>query len=274
MKEFKYKVDQRSLSISVEGDTFYGDDMVLLDSETNIIEHSTFSELGFTVVNFLDEKTLLQLRSKLIAYVSDIVEPIIGKRYDINTIQSYHKDVTELQHKKIISTIYNSSGRGVDISSIDFDFSIIEKRISEICNRSNLSCKMPINDNKEFYIRLVRPTNGLDANPPHRDVWIPRLKNAVNIHFIVAGNQEDSTLAVLPCSHLWSESDIERTVEGAIINGTNYQVPSVVNTKKSMNLIRPRMLDNDVLVFSPYLIHGGGPNTSNVTRVSLEMRFW
>ena len=41
-----------------------------------------------------------------------------------------------------------------------------------------------------------------------------------------------------------------------------------------MDFIRPRIMDNDVMVFSPYMIHGGGPNFSNKTRVSLEMRFW
>lgn len=274
MRNFIYTVDQQGKTIDVQGSTFFGGDEVLINKEVNIIQNSSFNDLGYTVVDFLDSEALMDLRSKLVSHVNKYITPITGKSYDLNTIEQYHEDVSDAEHKEIISKMYNSSGKGIKVSDIDFDFSMIERRISEICNRPNLSCKMPINEDKEFYIRLVRPTNGLDANPPHRDVWIPRLKNAVNIHFIVAGNRYNSTLAVLPSSHLWCESDIERTIEGAYINGTQYQVPCVVSTKKPMNLIRPRMLNNDILVFSPYLIHGGGPNNSNVTRMSLEMRFW
>jgi ectoine hydroxylase-related dioxygenase (phytanoyl-CoA dioxygenase family) len=40
-------------------------------------------------------------------------------------------------------------------------------------------------------------------------------------------------------------------------------------------MIRPNPSENEVLVFSPYLVHGGGYNTNiDITRISLEMRFW
>jgi ectoine hydroxylase-related dioxygenase (phytanoyl-CoA dioxygenase family) len=40
-------------------------------------------------------------------------------------------------------------------------------------------------------------------------------------------------------------------------------------------LIRPNPKENEVMLFSPYLVHGGGYNfNADVTRISLEMRFW
>jgi ectoine hydroxylase-related dioxygenase (phytanoyl-CoA dioxygenase family) len=39
-------------------------------------------------------------------------------------------------------------------------------------------------------------------------------------------------------------------------------------------MIRPNPGPSEVLVFSPYLVHGGGKNFGSCTRVSLEMRFF
>jgi ectoine hydroxylase-related dioxygenase (phytanoyl-CoA dioxygenase family) len=274
MKTFTYSVDQKDYTLKIDGDTTYGDHTQLIKQEENIIKNSTFEDLGYTVINFLEEPQLLKLRTEILKHINKLISPITKQDYDINTIAKYHEHVTNQQHREVISTIYDPSGRGIKTTDIDFDFSTIEHRISTICNYKDLICKMPGNLDSEFYIRLVRPSNNSDANPPHRDVWIPRLKNAVNIHFIIAGNDANSTLALLPGSHLWYEDEIERTIVGATTNGNTYQVPSVVNAKRSMNFIRPRLSSNDVLVFSPYMIHGGGPNISNNTRVSLEMRFW
>jgi len=274
MRTFNYLVDQKEYTLKVEGDTAYGDHIQLINQEENIIKDSTFADLGYTVINFLPEESLLKLRTEIVAYISKTISPITKRTYNVDTITEYHKHVTDEQHYQAISNIYDPSGRGIRTADIDFNFSAIEERISSICNYKNLTCQMPGNSDMEFYVRLVRPSNNSDANPPHRDVWIPRLKNAVNIHFIIAGNNPNSTLAILPGSHLWYEDEIERTISGAATNGNKYQVPSVVKAKRPMNFIRPRLSSDDVLVFSPYMIHGGGPNTSDVTRVSLEMRFW
>ena len=54
-----------------------------------------------------------------------------------------------------------------------------------------------------------------------------------------------------------------------------FTVPSVVGAAFPLTLERPNPGPNEVLVFSPYLIHGGGFNQQvDRTRVSLEMRFW
>jgi hypothetical protein len=75
---------------------------------------------------------------------------------------------------------------------------------------------------------------------------------------------------------LLKESDIERTVKGAVLNGTSYTVPCVISIKKEMpSLQRPNPEENEVMLFSPYLVHGGGYNFNEAkTRISLEMRFW
>jgi ectoine hydroxylase-related dioxygenase (phytanoyl-CoA dioxygenase family) len=52
-------------------------------------------------------------------------------------------------------------------------------------------------------------------------------------------------------------------------------VPAVKNSETPLELIRPNPSASEVLVFSPYLLHGGAVNlNADATRLSLEMRFW
>ncbi len=91
----------------------------------------------------------------------------------------------------------------------------------------------------------------------------------------LAGSTESSSVPLVPESHRWKESEIERTLDGARTNGQSYTVPAVVGAKRELRLVRPNPGTNEVLVFSPYLIHGGGGNRNpDQTRVSLELRFW
>jgi ectoine hydroxylase-related dioxygenase (phytanoyl-CoA dioxygenase family) len=151
----------------------------------------------------------------------------------------------------------------------------VNKRISAIIG-FDVTTKAKHVDMNNFFLRIVRPQNFQDNNPPHRDVWLDRLRDAVNIYAPICGSNEQSALGLVPGSHLLKESEIERTVQGAILNGTSYTVPCVISINKEIpKLIRPNPLENEVMLFSPYLVHGGGYNfNENQTRMSLEMRFW
>ena len=83
-------------------------------------------------------------------------------------------------------------------------------------------------------------------------------------------------MGLIPGSHLLNESEIERTADGAILNGTSYSVPCVISVKgEQPRLLRPDPKENQVMLFSPYMVHGGGYNfNKNTTRMSLEVRFW
>jgi hypothetical protein len=50
---------------------------------------------------------------------------------------------------------------------------------------------------------------------------------------------------------------------------------SVSRRAEPLHLLRPNPAPSEVLLFSPYLLHGGAVNLNeNETRISLEMRFW
>jgi hypothetical protein len=125
-----------------------------------------------------------------------------------------------------------------------------------------------------FHLRVVRPQRA-DQNPLHRDAWLPRYRNALNIYLPVAGSTAQSSLALVPGSHHWPESAVERTAGGAVFHGVAYTVPGVLRPGRPLHLIRPNPAPGEVLVFSPYLLHGAAANLNpDATRVSLEMRFW
>jgi ectoine hydroxylase-related dioxygenase (phytanoyl-CoA dioxygenase family) len=89
------------------------------------------------------------------------------------------------------------------------------------------------------------------------------------------GSNENSSLPLVPGSHYWRESDIERTKAGSKVDGIQFTVPAVTATRYGLSAIRPNPAQDEVLVFSPYLTHCGGKNlSSEQTRLSLEMRFW
>ncbi len=151
----------------------------------------------------------------------------------------------------------------------------VENRVGELCGIDATAFNPFRSDVHVYYIRIVRPQAKSDNNPPHRDPWLDFLKDAVNIFGPVAGCNLKSALPLIPGSHLWKESEIERTVAGARVDGMEYQVPAVTGMKRSERMIRPNPNRNQMMVFSPYLIHGGGTNlNADVTRMSLEMRFW
>ncbi|RPD49542.1 hypothetical protein DNI29_01715 [Hymenobacter sediminis] len=106
-------------------------------------------------------------------------------------------------------------------------------------------------------------------------MWLDRLRDGINIYFPVAGSTPDSSLTLVPGSHWWPEDRTERTAGGATYNGTAYSVPALKGSNEPLELVRPNPGPEQVLLFSPYLLHGGALNlNSAATRISLEMRFW
>ncbi|MBC6611063.1 hypothetical protein H8B15_09020 [Hymenobacter sp. BT507] len=95
------------------------------------------------------------------------------------------------------------------------------------------------------------------------------LSDSCRKYFLVGSSTTDSSLTLAP------ESRTERTSGGAIYNGTTYSVPALNGANEPLELVRPNPGPDEVLLFSPYLLHGGALNlNADATRISLEMRFW
>jgi hypothetical protein len=266
-----YIINEKTFTFNFEGELEKGDETVLLEQDENLLNNTEWDDLGYTIQPFLSQKENLEFK---IAVQKTIKELIIKNGCTITNdfeLENYHKFVTDEVHLNIARDIKN----GWKANDFPFDLNLINNRISQILGKK-VSTKAKDENINDFYLRIVRPNCLQDNNPPHRDVWLDRLRNAVNIYHPICGSTIDSALPILPKSHKLSESSLVRTSKGAILNNTEYTVPCVIAINdKILKMVRPNPTEDEVLIFSPYLVHGGGYNTNiDKTRISLEMRFW
>lgn len=269
----KYRISGQDVEVEISGETILGRNLCLLDWDDDLTLDCSWRDKGFVVEKFLDH----ELFSTLYDAISDLVlEGLLksGSKENLDefTLERYHDFCTDQKtHLDVIQFLRKRA----PIENFPLDFHVFDEKVSDICGKK-VSCK----SDKQvasgyFFVRLVRPSPFRDNNPPHKDAWLNHLRNGLNLYLPLAGSDENSSLSLVPGSHLWSELDIPRTESGAMVDGNRYTVPSAVMPDGSMNMVRPIVKTGDAMLFSPYLIHGGAINfNSNKTRVSLEMRFW
>ena len=95
----------------------------------------------------------------------------------------------------------------------------------------------------------------------------------MNIYLPIHGSDDKSSLTIQPGSHKWNENITRTTRGGSTVLNKKYSVDAIVSSKIELKMIRPNPSSNQLLLFSPYLIHGGAHNENNKTRFSLEVRF-
>jgi hypothetical protein len=267
----KYTLGEKEIELELNGTTFTGSEDILLLQDENLIENTFWKEEGFHIVDFIEENDFQTIKMGLKKIIIELVNSEGGKIDENFELEKYHLYVDNDIHLRIAKKIQ----WGWATSDFPIEFQAINERISEVIGMK-VSAKAKNMEINNFFLRIVRPQNFQDNNPPHRDVWLDRLRDAVNIYAPICGSDSNSSLGLVPGSHLLKESEIERTLEGAILNGTRYTVPCVISiNNETPKLLRPNPEENQVMLFSPYLVHGGGYNfNENKTRMSLEVRFW
>lgn len=265
----RYQVNNALLEYHAEGDRMTGEEKILLDSHIDITQHLPWNATGFSIEPLFSkslfdqfEKTTNDLLVSLWKQAGIPVPANIQLDQYHTVISQYSDHLLAVDKTKLLS-----------VSDFPVDIRILEERISEIC-REKLEVKNPYDNQSIFHFRIIRP-NTNDNNPLHRDVWLEDYKDCINLYIPVAGSNEESSIILIPESHQWPESKIERTKSGAIVNGVKFNVPAVTAIHGEFQAIRPNPLRNEVLVFSPYLIHGGAINLHpSKTRISMEIRLW
>lgn len=263
--------DGEAVTFTVEGAVTVGPPSVLLDADDDLTAGRPWAADGFTVAAFLMPDEYARLADGIRLTLARRIESAgLAVPADF-ALERYHEAVTTDEAHAAVSA------RGPwchPVGDLGVAVDRISQRISEILGVRVSTAPPHAEFPEHFCYRVVRPRSR-DNNPPHRDVWLDRLRHAVNIYVPFAGSTPRSSLPLVAGSHRWRESEIERTAEGARVNGMTFTVPSVVGAAHALTLTRPDPALNEVLVFSPYLIHGGAFNQqTDRTRVSLEMRFW
>ena len=201
------------------------------------------------------------------------------KQLETFCLDSYHNYVNDAQHKQIVNSFRGGifGTGGISLDKLGIDYKELDGFVNTVIKSNKLlSCKVKkfgLTFGK-FWIRIVRP-NSNDNNPPHKDSHLKRLRNNVNIYLPLAGSNKHSSLPLIPGSHLENESEYISSSSPCYVNGKKNTVPCIVHRNSGLDMICPNPKNNQIMIFTPHLIHGGGINSNkDVTRVSLEMRFF
>jgi hypothetical protein len=265
----EYCVNKINLKYEVTGPRHWGEDRTLLREGRDLTTATHWHESGFTIEELFDPETyetFSEHAKSLLINCWKNAGLIVDSSFNPDQYHTLTKDfqahLNAVEKTKLLQ-----------VSDFPVPVQQIEERISEICKVS-LVARNPFDGQSIFHFRVIRPMLA-DNNPLHRDVWLEDYDDCINLYIPLAGSNEYSSLILIPGSHLWPESRIEKTDSGALIGGVKFNVPAVTALQGSYTVERPNPLANQVLVFSPYLIHGGAVNlNTDRTRVSIEMRLW
>lgn len=268
-----YFIDNDKYNLNVTGDIVAGNNEILSENEIDLCKKTNWSDNGYFISKILNKKDQTNLRNEITSFLTKILKSTFSHLSNLSLdLKKYHNYLNYEEHLYFLKILE----AGIKFKSVNFDKKILENKISSLLNQevTTKNKKFEIINENTFAIRIVRPKQP-DFNPPHKDVYLDRLKNGINIYMPIIGSDNKSSLPIMPKSHLLNENKIYRTKEGAIINDVKFRVPCIVKTESGLDLIRPNPKNDEIMIFSPYLIHGGGLNLNHdTTRMSLELRFW
>ena len=246
------------------------DDRVLLATAHDLTARAPWAAAGFAVLPGLPAPHQAALQAGLARLLREALAAAgcpVPPDFDP---ADYHRVVGDDAARHLAVVAHTKS---YELARFPIPAALLEQHLSAAVGQP-LRAHNPHVDEGVFHLRIVRPGRA-DHNPLHRDVWLPRYADGLNIYLPVAGSTAHSALALVPGSHHWPESAVQRTAGGAIYHGVPYTVPGLLSTARPLPIIRPNPAPHELLVFSPYLLHGAAANlNADATRVSLEMRFW
>lgn len=266
-----YFIDNDPIPLAFSGKVGTPSQGNLLQTEDDLTRFSDWAEVGYTILDWHVDAAK-KLKDYLKAEVRDwlrVHKVAVPAEFEI---ENYHRlDVSDILHRQLARKL--SNGYFVANAPCKPLLDQLTQTVSEAVHIHLTPFSKWVS--ARFHFRMVRPGSSTDFNPPHKDAWIPRLKNGLNLYVPLAGSSEKSALPLMPGSHRIPEFQVTRSFSGATINHRRYTVPvALLVNNEPVRMIRPNPDFGQVMVFSPYLIHGGGANYGNQTRVSLEMRLW
>ena len=249
------------LDAYIHSDVDWGEDRVILQEDTNLLECTDFDGAGHCIFSMEPYNEFLKSMVE-----SKIAEVTTSQHINLET---YHLTITDEEHTKIINAMPWKKTESPEIQEFA---EYMESRVSEILGR-----KVKI-FNDDIWVRICRPSSVTDTdyNPCHRDIYLDFYRNIVNIYVPIVGSNEKSSLAMQSGSHLWNERDLVVTKGGAYFpsSGKKYSVDAILRSKQPLNMVRPNPREDEFILFSPYLIHGCSSNDNmDTTRMSVEIRF-
>ena len=248
-------IDGKRYDWEVEGEFSWGENGALFDEQRDLLA-PRLGDDGYLVA---------PLPAGFAQKAHDAVAQLL-ERFGVD-METYHRSVDAKRHQQIIET-----SRELSMRDFGWDGEQLCASLSGIVG-VGLSAHIDALDRDFVIVRINRPASS-DFNPPHRDGYLSIWHNIVNLWIPVFGCNADTSLPVVPGSHLIPESECYLTAaRGARIDGKTYNVPAMMKNRQGFwEMIRPPVEVGQALVFTPYLIHGAAINASDQVRISLELR--
>jgi hypothetical protein len=162
-----YQLGNELISLELIGETYSGTDEILLLQDENLIENTSWKNEGFSIEKFLEEDEFLEIKNGIKVLITEKIKEAGGIIDDNFSLDNYHNYVNNELHLKIASLIQN----GWNVSKFPIQINAVNRRISDVIGRQ-VSTKAKHVEMNNFFVRIVRPQNFQDNNPPHRDVWL------------------------------------------------------------------------------------------------------
>lgn len=265
----KYKIDNIQFEYEPDGDRHVGENVILLNSAVDLIRDMPWHRDGFTVETLLKDERhndFINETRKLLINKWQSSGLHVKENFQLHQYHTLPED--QSQHIRAIDLT-----KLIDVKDFPLGIALLEDRISNILQHQ-VKAHNPYDHQEVFHFRIIRPKS-YDNNPLHRDVWLEDYKDCVNLYIPITGSNKNSSLIIAKGSHLWPESKVERTTNGSKINNQKFNVPAVTDIFEDASFVRPDPQPGEVLIFSPYLIHGGAVNLNeDKTRISIEIRLW
>jgi hypothetical protein len=277
MENTDYQIDGKKYTILIKDSPLFqhGKNEVLSREGSDITYGQPWYKNGFSEKDFLSKEEFKSLKNDL----TSSIEEIIKKELSVNTegfeLENYHNFVTnDASHFKIVS-------KTRDLFAEDFNYSVMEltNRLSEILGFNLIDINPEDQRKLHIIVRINRPKSN-DYNPPHKDIYEgvdnePYIPQFVNFWIPIAGVTKNSALPLAPESHKLNEKLVYRSFDGGMMEGNKYRVRMIKSWNSENKLVRSRVQNGQVLIFSGHLIHGFAINNEDdKTRIALEFRLF
>jgi hypothetical protein len=117
-----FAINGKTYAVSIDGCPEFrtGKDIILSNTETDIVFNQPWYKKGYTAERFLSDEEFAYLKTGLITSVKKIISDELGIDTEGFTLEKYHHFVNDNQdHYKVVS-------RTRDFFSVDFNFPIEE----------------------------------------------------------------------------------------------------------------------------------------------------
>ena len=217
---------------------------------------------GFAVVRLFEAAEVEQLERFAEEWISKCISEQIKRRVErpLHSYHLWHEDEGIL-HATLCTAVNRHTIPPADVAAV-----LLNRRVWNFLSLV-WSGRFRIWDEGLGWLgfRLIRPGSG-DGYPPSRKEWGPA-KRVISCWIPIIGRSSAETLALVPGSHL-------REYEKYMPSDDKFRKDEfrLVNPKGD-EFVRPNLEIGDAIFYHPRLIHSEDVYESEVTRLSLEMRF-